>query len=160
MDETKQSFINRWQFTRSETLEILENLDNKQLRFRPEGDHWQPLSYQFTCSARTQLIYAKAIREGKMDFSWFSSPEFPSKDAFGTKDEIRDVLNAANKTWLDILGNATADTTIAWPDFSAPLVLHISNLLEHERMHLGQLVSYHTMADYKLPPNFKRNWAL
>lgn len=61
---------------------------------------------------------------------------------------------------MNALRHAAADTKIVWPDFSAPLALHISNLLEHERMHLGQLISYHTMAGYKLPSNFKQNWAL
>lgn len=160
MNTIKQSFITRWQFTRSETLEILENVSDEQLHFKPEGDRWQPLSYQFTCCARTQLVYAKAVREGKMDFHWFGSGEFPSKDAFTTKDEIRSLLNTADEAWLEAVKNMPANETIAWPDFSAPLVLHISNLLEHERMHLGQLISYHTMAQYELPPNFKRNWAL
>jgi hypothetical protein len=160
MDEIKQSFIDRWQFTRNETLEILENLTGEQMQFRPEGEHWQPLSYQFACCARTQLIYAKAVREGKMNFGWFGSQEFPSKVTFTTKGELRSLLDEADQAWLDALKNAAADAMVVWPDFSAPLVLHISNLLEHERMHLGQLISYHTMAQYELPPNFKRNWAL
>jgi len=160
MDNINQAFINRWQFTRSETLEILDNLTSEQLQFKPEGEHWQPLSYQFACCARTQLIYAKAVHEGKMDFSWFGSQEFPSKNAFTTKDEILGLLNEADQAWTNALKHAATDTRIVWPDFSAPLVLHISNLLEHERMHLGQLISYHTMAGYELPSNFKRNWAL
>lgn len=160
MDGIKQSFIDRWQFTRGETLEVLDNLNDDQLRYKPRSEHWQALHYQFSCCARTQLIYSKAVREGKMDFSWFGSPDFPSKDAFTTKEEIRNVLKEANQVWLDAVKDAASDTTIAWPDSSVPLVLHISNLLEHERMHLGQLISYHTMANYKLPANFKRNWAL
>ncbi len=160
MDEIKQIFMNRWRFTRSETLEILENLDDEQLRFKPEGEHWQALYYQFGCCARTQLIYAKALREGKMDFSWFGSHEFPDKESFTTKEAIREALNEADKAWLDALENATPEATVTWPGFPAPLVLHISNLLEHERMHLGQLISYHTVAGYELPPKFKRNWAL
>lgn len=160
MDEIEQKFIKRWRFTRGETLEILENLTDEQLRFKPQGEQWQPMAYQFACCVRTQLVYAKAVRESKMDFSWFGSEEFPSKDALTTKDEIRDLLHKADQAWLDALESTAADAKIAWPDFSAPLVLHISNLLEHERMHLGQLISYHTMAGYELPPNFTRNWAL
>jgi len=160
MDEIKRSFMNRWQFTRGETLEILENLNDEQLGFKPDGERWQALYYQFNCCARTQLVYAKAIREDKMDFSWFGSQELPSKSAFTSKDEIRALLNEANETWIDAIETAAPDKTIVWPDFSAPLALHISNLLEHERMHLGQLISYHTLAGYELPPNFKRNWSL
>lgn len=160
MNGIKQSFIKRWQFTRSETLEILANLTDEQLSFKPMGEQWQPLSHQFACCARTQLIYAKATREGKMDFSWFSSQEFPNKDAFTTKDKVMGLLHEADQAWLQAVENAAPSANIVWPDFSAPLALHISNLLEHERMHLGQLISYHAMAGYELPPNFKRNWAL
>lgn len=35
------AFINGWNFTRSETLEILNSLDDERLLFKPKGEKWQ-----------------------------------------------------------------------------------------------------------------------
>ena len=81
-------FIKRWQFTRSETIEILQSLTDEQLQFKPDGEKWQPIFHQFGCIARTQLIYAKAAESGVMDFSLFGSPDMPDKDTKQAQGEI------------------------------------------------------------------------
>ena len=68
------SFVRNWNYARKETLELLHCLNDSQLQFKPEGsDKWQPLYFQFACIARTQAVYAKAIKEDKMDYLWFES---------------------------------------------------------------------------------------
>ena len=66
--------INAWIFTRTETKELLAALDDEQLSFKPEGDKWQPMYYQFACMIRTQHIYTKALNTGIMDFAYFNNP--------------------------------------------------------------------------------------
>jgi hypothetical protein len=151
-------FINRWQFTRSETIEILQSLTDEQLQFKPEGKKWQSIFHQFGCIARTQLIYAKAAESGQMDFSLFSSPDMPDKDTMQTQDEILKLLSESNNSWLAAVSKNSDG--VQWPDGSKPIEIHIMSLAEHERLHHGQLISYFTLAEFELPPNFKRNWAL
>ena len=161
MKDMLSSFVERWAFTRSETLAVLNNLTDEQLLFKPEGRKWKPLYWQFTCAARTQLVYAHAVAEGRMDFSLFHDDKMPSKDDYTTKKDIKAFMEYADKHWLQaILHSKHADAPIVWPAAEIPLVLHISGLMEHERMHLGQLISYHTIAGYDLPKSFKDNWSL
>lgn len=161
MKDMLGTFVERWEFTRGETLAILDNLTDEQLHFKPQGRTWKPLYWQFTCAARTQLVYAHAVAEGKMDFSLFHDDKMPGKDDYTTKKDIKAFLDYADKHWLQAIHHMKhAEAPIAWPAAEIPLVLHISGLMEHERMHLGQLISYHTMADIALPLSFKENWSL
>lgn len=150
--------ISRWQFVRSETIELLQALSDEQLQFKPEGETWQPLFYQFGCMARTQLIYAEAVDTGRMDFSLFSSTELPAKDLRQTKSELLAFLHESNDAWLAAL--AQNQNGVDWPEGHKPADVHVMALAEHERLHQGQLISYFTVAGYDLPAGFKQNWAL
>lgn len=156
------NLIRSWNFVRSETLEILDSLDDKKLQFKPSGEKWQPLYHQFGCIGRTQLVYTKAIQEGKMDFSWFSSPDLPKKDQFETKEDIKKFLQQTDRTWtLNIRQKRDKENfKIKWPGVNQPLIVQISSLVAHERIHHGQFISYFTLAGFELPKGFKSNWAL
>ncbi len=156
------SFIRHWNFTRSETLEILGSLDDEKLQFKPKGEKWQALFWEFGCIGRTQLVYTEAIKTGKMDFSLFESPKLSPKDEFKTKADILKSLEKINKEWREAIVNRRGDEDfkIAWPGFKMSLPVHISSLVAHERLHHGQFISYFTLAGFELPKGFKTNWAL
>lgn len=157
------SFVRIWNFTRAETLEILEKIDDKQLLFIPKGSpKWQPLFWEFNCLGRTQLVYARAIREGRMDFKWFEGSELPDKNEFKTRNEIQEFLLNSDKLWRAEITKVRRDEDfiVAWPGFNMNVMNHINGLVAHERLHHGQLIAYFTLAGLELPDKFKRNWAL
>lgn len=156
------SFVRTWNFARLETLEILKSLDDFKLKFTPAGADWQPIYYQFGCMGRTQMIYTEAIKSGKMDFSLFSSESLPKKNDFQTVKELKNFLEKADREWIEAIRSKRRDENfiIVWPGFKQPLPVHITNLISHERLHQGQLISYFTLAGFELPEKFKRNWAL
>lgn len=152
------SFVRQWNFTRSETLEILNSLSDEELRFKPEGKTFQPLYYQFGCILRTQVVYTRAIVEGKMDFTWFHEESLLVK----TRKELKAKFEKADKEWGMAIKNKRRDEKfkIAWPGFKQSVPNHIVSLVAHERLHHGQLITYFTLAGFELPKNFKNNWAL
>ncbi len=156
------NFVKAWNFTRSETVEILQSLDDDKLQFQPKGEKWQSLYWQFGCMGRTQIVYTQAIITGRMDFSLFHSDQLPKKNDFQTKEQIQDFLGKANKDWREAIVSRRKEEnfTVKWPGFNKPFINHIASLAEHERLHHGQLISYFTMADFQLPKIFKSNWAL
>lgn len=156
------NFVRSWNFTRSETIEILNSLTNEELQFKPNGKNWQPFFWQFACIGRTQIVYTEAINTGKMNFSLFGSKELPSKTAFQTKNELSQFLEKTNTNWRESIRvrRHEEDFTVAWPGFKKPLVNHIMCLAEHERLHHGQFISYFTLMEKHLPSHFKQNWAL
>ncbi len=147
-----------WQFVRSETLEILNALDDDRLAFCPSGDQWQPVSYQFACIARTQVVYANALQDGVMDFAAFGDASLPSKQSLRTKSELQEILHDAEALWQNAIQSGAP--TVAWPGVSRSAASHVYRLASHERIHHGQLISYFTLAGWDLPEQFKRNWAL
>ena len=154
----KNELIRDWQFVRSETLEILNMLDDDKLAFCPSGDRWQPVSYQFACIARTQMVYAGALQSGTMDFAAFGDPSLPRKQDLRTKAELQKVLADAEALWQTAIKSGAL--TVAWPGVSRSAASHVYRLASHERIHHGQLISYFTLAGWDLPEQFKRNWAL
>lgn len=156
------SFINGWNSTRSETIEILLSLTDEQLQFKPKGDKWQPLYWEFGCIGRSQIVYTKAVETGKMDFSLFHSSLIPKKTDYQTRESILQFLKDMDLNWIKAIKNKTKDENfkVIWPDVQMPLIKHISSLVEHERLHHGQFISYFTLAGFELPKGFKSNWAL
>lgn len=156
------NFVRSWNFTRSETIEIMESLDDGKLQFKPQGSGWQSLYWEFGCIGRTQIIYTKAIETGKMDFSLFSSSSLPRKDEFQYRNDIKKFLEETDKNWVEAIRKRRFDEkfSIKWPGFNKPLINHITSLQEHERLHHGQFISYFTLAGFQLPLHFKNNWAL
>lgn len=108
------------------------------------------------------MVYAKAIKEGKMDFKWFESDEFPDKHEIKTKQGLKDLLDKADKMWSAATVERRHDEefNIAWPGFKQSLPNHIVSLISHERIHHGELISYLTLGGFALPKNFKQNWSL
>ncbi len=156
------SFVRSWNFTRSETLEILNSLTNTQLKFKPKGKKWQTMAWQFACIGRTQLVYAQAIKSGFMDFSLFHSEEMPQKTDFTTKEELLEFLKKCDKEWIEAIRSRRMEEefVVVWPGFKKSLPVHITGLVSHERLHHGELIAYFTLAGIELPENFKSNWAL
>lgn len=149
--------LDAWAFARSETEELLHCLADDQLGFTPEGDKWQPLYYQFACMIRTQLVYAKALREGKMNFAYFDDNSLPDKHALLTKQDLLRAMDVAAQEWKAAIATGNS---VDWQGKSVSTGGHVYRLVSHERLHHGQLISYFTMAGYDLPPIFKQNWAL
>src|SRR5688572_27640214 len=92
-----------WRFVRSESNEILRTLNDETLVFKPAGSKWQPVYYQFACMARTQMVYTKALNEGKMDFAYFGDPMLPDKHVLRTQTDLQKWLDEADVAWLDAL---------------------------------------------------------
>ncbi len=151
-----------WNFVRSETLNILQSLDDDKLQYKPEGEKWQPLFWEFGCIGSTQLVYADAIKSGQMNFSLFQSDIIPDKNAYKTKKEILSFLEESDHTWIEAIRSRRReeDYFVKWPGFSQPLPVHITSLVSHERLHHGEFISYFTLAGFEMPKEFKMNWAL
>lgn len=146
-----------WKFTRSETLELLRALDDKQLSFRPEGEKWQALAYQFACIGRTQMIYTRALESEVMDFAYFADSSFPNKLELKKRTPLEELLQRSNGEWLTALATSRR---VKWPEHTLSVPAHVYRLISHERLHHGQLISYFTIAGFELPPRFKANWSL
>lgn len=156
-------FVRIWNFTRRETLEILGSLNGDQINFKPIGSpKWQGLNWQFGCIARTQIVYTKAIGEGKMNFKWFQDALLPEKRYIKSVKELQSLLKSADVQWVHSirLKRLDQDFTVHWPGNNFSLLAHINALVAHERLHQGQLISYFTFAGFELPEGFSKNWAL
>lgn len=156
------SMVRVWNFTRRETLQLLDSLNDEKLLFKPEGEKWQNLAFQFGCMVQTQMVYAKAVIEERLDYSWYRSGEFTDRKLLKNKNELLDYSSQANKEWSKAVRKRRYDENfkIKWPGFNANLVTHISSLNGHERLHHGQIITYFTLAGFGLPTKFKDNWAL
>ncbi|HLZ15237.1 MAG TPA: DinB family protein [Candidatus Saccharimonadales bacterium] len=149
--------MREWRLARAETLELLGALSDQDLLFRPVGAKWQPLYYQFACMARSQLVYARALQTGKMDFAYFTDPMLPDKQVQNDQERLKALFTQAERAWLTAVQTGTG---VQWPEYTLSLPAHIYRLISHERLHHGQLISYFTMAELELPEHFKQNWAL
>lgn len=155
-----QEILREWKLVRAETDELLESLSDKKLAYRPEGEKWQTLGYQFACIGRTQLVYARALQKGVLEFADFNDKSLPNKQDILTKHQLQELLTWANNEWLAVIEEGLAK--VRWPGRGPVLskVSHVYRLISHERLHQGQLISYFTLGGFELPHYFKQHWTL
>ncbi len=150
--------IDIWVFARTELIELLNSLSDEQLQFKPEGERWQPLYYQFACCLRTQLVFIRSLNEGVMDFAWYGDENLPNKNELSSKTKLLEQIEMNKEQMVHAL--ESSQDLIEWPDSTMTKNAHISALTAHERMHIGQIISYFELANFELPKTFKENWSL
>lgn len=148
-----------WRLVRDETMSLMDMVNDKKLAYIPEGNkNWQPLSYQFACIGRTQLVYAWALAKGRMEVSDFTAKGLPDIKQPLTKAVILELLEWSESEWQKALIGGFEHVQMGKEQLS--VTSYVARLIGHERLHHGQIISYFTLAGMRFPTDFKRNWAL
>lgn len=158
--QSRDELLKEWALVRAETNELLDSLPSKKITYRPDGEKWQTLAYQFACIGRTQLVYARALQKGVLEFADFNETSLPDKQAIKTKAQLQELLAWSDSEWLSAVENGMI--SVKWPGKGSALsrAAHIYRLISHERLHQGQMISYFTLGGFELPHYFKQHWTL
>lgn len=149
MAERANSFQQSWNFTRSLSHALLENLDEDALLFSPGanlGDFWK----QFRHIGRVQENYVAALRTHKVTFG----TENCTYSGDGSKASLIAYLKSLDKALDHELNNLNWEDRIGWFGEEIDVFEHLSRMIGHENLHHGQFIVYMRLLGRKFPPSW------
>lgn len=154
------SVFGSWQLCHKDTYELLSVLKDEHLSFVPKDkSEFQSLGYQFGCIISTQQAYTKMLKDRKYSNNYYFSKNKKKSIASTTKNILK-LLKTTDTALNQEINKLTDDDIFNWGGVKTPAWRVISWLIEHERLHHGQLIIYFRLADIPLPNKFKKIWNL
>lgn len=144
-----------FKWSRNNTLLILQELSDSDLSLKPEGDKFQSLGFQFACLITTTDTYLRKItkfKDSKFGKAYIDGKVYIKED-LNSKELLLKILDYQLNQYNDLLAEMDEKALDKH-------LRHLLNVMSHEYLHQGQLVSYFTLFGKKLPSRFARAWAL
>lgn len=145
-----------WRDLRGRTYDLLEMLEDADLKARLPFPESQDVLYQFRCMLGTQESWPPVLLEGRMQGWHCSLPPVAAGELLPVA-QVRKAMEAADATLFDVFEN------VAWlsqfHDGSTPLAGYF-RLVEHEAHHHGQLINFIYACKFPLPASWADAWAL
>ncbi|HEY4493524.1 MAG TPA: DinB family protein [Candidatus Paceibacterota bacterium] len=119
------------------------------------GKNMGTLGEQFRHMIRTRFQYAEAIENKKLaDIIERLDPSISK-----SKKELIILWEKANKKLVEVVQNTQGDLVIDWKHWGAPsmnLRDHLNVLMDHETLHIGELIVY--IKTHEIP--FPKSWTM
>lgn len=143
------AFGSAWTFSRSLTLDLLEEMTESDLLFLPGpqlGAFWK----QFRHVGRVQECYIDALSTGKIDFS----PEGKSYDQGPSKEWLQAYLKRLDDSLFALLDDIDWEAEMDWFGEKVKIFEHLMRLVTHETLHHGQWIVYMRLMNKPFPDSW------
>jgi len=142
-----------WEQLRSMTYDLMDKLEQSDLRKKLPFPTSQNILYQFNCMLGAQESNIPLISKGK----WEGFSSSLEKEENKSIEIIKKHMQEADKKLLDAMKNI--DLLKKFEDGTSPLTNYIV-LVEHESHHQGQLINFIYACDLPIPKSWADKWAL
>lgn len=157
MDENLDGLYQQWEFARSCTKSFIDNLSDDQLDRALPRKGLNTIRKHFQEMILVQKDYIEAIDNLEMDFNSIPDNEIDGK---ATKEDLLEQMAQQDKLLKEILSKVSDRATINWFGAEKPLAFHISALISHESLHIGQIVAFSYVLELPIPDYITKNWGL
>lgn len=159
MSEPISAVLGDWRFIRGHTKAFIEKLGKIGLKSELPRPGLNTPAKHFQEMLDVQRCYREAINSGVMSFDVVLE-----NDAYEGQESVETLLEKIEMedSLLQLaVESAGENVTINWPgEGPKPLLSHLSNLLMHESLHLGQLIAFCYATGLPLPEKVSEEWAL
>lgn len=104
-----------------------------------------------------QDSYTSAVGTGVMEFSGVPDSELGGDLS---AEELLERMASADRRLIAALETAAADDQVEWFGEKRDLLGHLTALISHEAMHIGQVIAFCYALGMPIPETVEKNWAL
>ena len=143
-----QDLKNNWRNTNNASASFLQSIPNQSIQVHPFENRFTDFSWEFSCLIRTRLCYLEELKTGIQNFE--DREGIPNKDILQqkSKKELADLISETSNALLEEITKIDTYNKVA----------RIIWLLQHERIHQGKLLLYHSKLNLEIPESFKKTW--
>jgi hypothetical protein len=143
-----QDLKNNWRNINGSTIKFAQNVPVNMWNIKPFEKRFTTFSWEFACILRTRLCYLRAFKTGVLDFA--ESKEIPSKKEIVQWEKSK-IVNELHKLGKEILKEVSVADTLEKVKFA-------NLLFQHERVHQGKFIIYHSQLGLEIPKSFKKTY--
>ncbi len=151
-----ESVKTHWQDIRGRTYDLMEVLEDADLKSRLPFPDSQDVLNQFYCMLGTQESWPPVLLEGSMK-GWDCSLTVTSQEELLPVTQVRKAMEAADVLLFDALERV--DWLSEFQSGTTPLAGYF-RLVEHEAHHHGQLINFIYACKFPIPQSWADSWAL
>jgi hypothetical protein len=143
-----QVYKNSWRNCNNATVAFATSTTLDLWNKKPFDKRFTTYSWEYACLLRTRMCYLTGLKTGKLTFSHQNDIPDKSEVEKYSKNEVIEGLKEYAKLILEQIEkiNTTQQLDL------------VNWLLQHERIHQGKLVLYHSQLGIKIPDSFKKTW--
>lgn len=152
MSSELNSKMDSWKLFRNLIYDLLNSLPEKMLE-KTVGKNMGSIGKQFRHIGDVQLCYKEAIKTGKIDFSKYRR----DYSIENSKIKLKQFLEEVDKE-MYLLIEKNNNVEIDWGFAKVSLIDHLDFLIQHEILHLGELIVYMRSLELRFPKSWEDIW--
>lgn len=157
MDKNLEAILFEWNFIRSCSISFINDLSDADLdRILPRKG-LNTFRKHFQEMIEVQNDYLVAISNSKMAYNGTPDSQF---DGNFTKEQLLDNMKSLDSKLEEVLESINENAYVEWFGKKLPLSFHLSAMISHESMHIGQIIAFCYALDIQIPNYIIENWAL
>lgn len=157
MDKNLKAILGEWRFIRSCSISFINDLSDSELDGILPRKGLDTFRKHFQEMIEVQNDYMVAINNSKMAFNGTPDNQIDGK---ATKEQLLEGMKSLDSKLEEILESIDENAYVDWYGEKQPLSFHLSSIICHEAIHVGQMIAFCYALDIKVPDYVTKNWAL
>lgn len=149
--------IEQWESIRCNSLSFINELSDEMLDKSLPRKGLDTIRKHFVEMCEVEKDYVNAIKSGVMDFNGPSDSDIPGDTS---KDELINNMKKEDEKLVSYLSNNSYNKNIIWFGEKKSISYHISALIAHESLHIGQIIAFCYLLNIDIPKDVVESWAL
>ncbi|WP_214484929.1 DinB family protein [Bacillus sp. SM2101] len=157
MTNLTNSQMKQWGTIRSYSKSFIKELKEEDLDRALPRKGLNTLRKHFEEMVEVQKDFVMAIGSSVMAFNSLPDNEIQGKLS---KEELLEKMSQVDEELKSTLDNVDDNTHVIWFGEKQLLPYHLSSMIAHETMHIGQIIAFCYVLDIKIPEYIINSWAL
>lgn len=145
--------LNDWEYGRGIIKQFITGLSGDDLDKKLPRKSYNTIRLHCGELAWIQSCYVAALSTRKISFNWV-----PVADM--SKDGLLSAMEKLDSELVSILDGFIGDEEISWHESSKNIHEHISAMIGHEQMHIGQIIAFCYATGIHIPNEIAQKMAL
>ena len=157
MKNSFKGLLEEWKYVRGLTKILIEKLSDDDLDKGLPRNNLNTIRKQCEELLEVQLCYVKALDEGVIKFDGYSDEKLSGNTS---KNELLKRCDELDSLLVNKIGELEGNETINWFVEEKIIYYHLSAMISHESMHVGQIVAFCYSTNIEIPKEIINNMAL
>lgn len=157
MEKQVKGLLEQWESIRENSLSFIENLTDDELNKKLPRKGLDTIRKHLTEMAEVEKDYVHAVESSVMDFNGPADSDISGNTS---KSDLTNMMKEIDEELAKVLEKTNVDKEIVWFGEKKSIAYHLSGLIAHEALHVGQIIAFCYELNIEIPADIVEAWAL